>query len=214
MTNKYSFNGALVFTLSSVNDPKWSEGTNLSDFWSALSLDYDLAYDSTIPKDVLLATTVLTMINNELYYNDWFVYSNSDLIDADAKLLIAYTFFKNYVKAKHTYMNLADLLVLRETLIADLSVTRTSTSAGTMNQGASVSIGKLNETPQSGNININSDTYLSSISKNTTDARTDSTSGSSSESTLDNERLLEILNGTINSTLNNFLSMILENCEL
>ena len=196
-------------------------------FWNVV-LETDFTDDTAltefftdnIPLTYLLDVTrfpldriILSTIQTELALRTWFMFNEEDLTDVEVKEIIQYIFKSNYLRALAKYPYLLPLINQRATLLTTFGVTSSTTTSTESNTGARVNTSKQNDTPQSGNIDVSSDTYLSSIVKTSTNSAVDTADINQASTNLDNAKLLEFLNKEINSQVEGFRLMILDNCE-
>ena len=153
-------------------------------------------------------------IKTELSESYFFFYSEEEYDDVTVLDILKDKFVQNIVRAMNKHYNLIELFKQRATLLSSFGNTSVTATESSSTVGARVGVSKINETPQSGNIDVNSDTYLSSITKNTAESATDTATIDQTTTSKDNENLLKFLNVEVNNQFQSFREMLLNNCEV
>ena len=160
-----------------------------------------------------LYQAVFNSCTRELAYCYFYFFSNETYDDLDQDKILRGIFFNNFQKGLNKYPFLNDFLTKKASLITSFGTSGTTTTTTSSVIGARTNTTKQNDTPQSGNIDVSSNTYLSSIAKSDSASATDTGSVNQTLSNVDSARLLETLNKEINTQLEGFIAILLSNCE-
>lgn len=185
------------------------DNTDLSDFWNSLTSSTIYNVDR-----VSFDLSVLSQIKVELALKDFYFFSKEDYNELEVNAILGEYFVTNYLKALAKYPNIVKLFNERETLLNKFGTVTNTTTESESTLGTRVNTSKVNETPQSGNIDVSSDTYLSAISKNTADSTTDLNDYTSETTTTNNENLIKQLTTEIDYQFEGFRKILLSNCEV
>ncbi len=202
---RYSEKGFFGITI----DSDFSDNTTSVDIFTAVNGLY--LYNAL---DGEFWNAMFESIKTELTESYFFLYSEQEYDDVTVLKLLKNKFVQNIVRAMNKHYNLIELFKQRATLLSSFGNTSVTATDSSSIVGARVGVSKINETPQSGNIDVNSDTYLSSITKNTAETATDTASIDQTTTSKDNENLLKFLNTEVNNQFQSFREMLLNNCEV
>lgn len=202
--NKYSFKNFLGVDI----DTDFTLPASVSDLFTDNGFSH-----LYIASNFNLDSAIFSSITRELATESFFFFNDNDYTDEEAKDVLRTIFFNNYKKALNKFPYLNDLLTQKTSLLSSFGVSTNSMTTTTVDTDARDSISKINETPQSGNIDVSADTYLSSVSRNTTTQTSDYSSVNLNSSTTENKALLEFLNEKINTQCELFTKILLNNLE-
>ena len=189
-------------------DTDFTDMTNVSDLFT------DNGYAHLLDASYApLYQAVFTSCTRELAYCYFYFFSNETYDDLDQDKILRGIFFNNFQKGVNKYPFLNDFLTKKASLITSFGTSGTTTTTTSSVIGARTNTTKQNDTPQSGNIDVSSNTYLSSIAKSDSASATDTGSVNQTLSNVDSARLLETLNKEINTQLEGFIAILLSNCE-